>query len=226
MNFLPVILFLCIMKNYLFLLFFITLLIDGLQSQTKVTVELDRNSTLKVNGSTNLLSFTLNQTGNQILNKPILLTASWRGDKLFLSQNKLAINVANFKSNNLIAQSEFYKLMKSDQYPVLKLQLNYIDSINEIQNSKINKGIASMNITITGVTKQYFFPIKTSVYNDFVIVTGRKKMTIKDFGLYPPVAMLGLIKVSEWIEIEFRIKCKLTFPYESVVMNLVGARIE
>ncbi len=197
MNFLPVILFLCIMKNYLFLLFFITLLIDGLQSQTKVTVELDRNSTLKVNGSTNLLSFTLNQTGDQILNKPISITASWRGDKLFLSQNKLAINVANFKSNNLIAQSEFYKLMKSDQYPVLKLQLNYIDSINEIQNSKNSKGIASMNITITGVTKQYLFPIKTSVYNDFVIVTGRKKMTIKDFGLYPPVAMLGLIKVSE-----------------------------
>lgn len=216
MRFLSVILFLCSMKNYLFLFLFLTLLINELFAQTKVTVDLDKKTTLTINGSTNLLTFKLNQYGDQILNKPISLTASSRGSKLFLSQNKLSIGVKNFKSNNPIAQSEFYKLMKADQYPYLKIQLNNIDSLSISNNSEFSKGIASVNFTITGVTKQYTIPIRASVNKDMIAISGKRRMTIKDFGLDPPVAMLGMIKVSEWIEIEFRILCKLT-----IVDNLI-----
>jgi hypothetical protein len=33
-------------------------------------------------------------------------------------------------------------------------------------------------------------------------------MTIRDFGIEPPVALLGLVRVSEWIEIDFDLVCE------------------
>jgi hypothetical protein len=38
---------------------------------------------------------------------------------------------------------------------------------------------------------------------------GRVKLSIKDFGLTPPVEMMGLIKVSEWIEVAFNLNLSL-----------------
>ena len=68
-----------------------------------------------------------------------------------------------------------------------------------------------MNINITGVSKNYDFPVSATVHDNHIKVTGRKKMNIRDFGLIAPSAMLGMVKVSEWIEIEFNIVCKVDF---------------
>ena len=143
------------------------------------------------------------------MSKPISLIATQQGTKVLLSQNKLNIGVNNFKSDNIIAQAEFYKLMKSDKYPYLKIQFNHFEIGGASEGNQQNKGDASVNFTITGVTKQYSIPVNVSLKGDYITVSGKKRMTIKDFGLEPPVAMLGLVRVSEWIEIEFRIICKL-----------------
>ena len=208
------------MKIKFFIVVSIFSLTWELYAQTKVTVDLDKRTILTINGSTNLLSFKLNQYGDQILNKPVSLTALWHGNKLYLSQNKLSIGVTNFKSNNPIAQSEFYKLMKANQYPYLKIQLNSIDSLIISNNSEFSKGFASMSFTITGVTKQYTIPIIASGDENMITVSGKRRMTIKDFGLEPPVAMYGLIRVSEWIEIDFKVLCKLTIENNAISLKL------
>lgn len=188
-------------------------------SQTKVTVALDKSSILTIHGSTNLLSFKLMQFGAKIMSKPISVIATQQGAKLFLSQNKLSIGVNNFKSDNIIAQTEFYKLMKSDKYPYLKIQLNHFVLGESSERNQPTQGEASIDFTITGVTKQYNIPVTASLKRDYVTVSGIKKMNIRDFGLEPPVAMLGLVRVSEWIEIEFRILCKITVDEKSLAIN-------
>jgi len=42
-----------------------------------------------------------------------------------------------------------------------------------------------------------------------------KKISIRDFGLTPISQMMGLIKVSEWIDIDFHMICKITTSEES-----------
>ena len=206
------------MRKYGFILLLIAFF--GISySQTKVTVALDKSSILTIHGSTNLLSFKLIQFGENIMNKPISVIATQQGAKLFLSQNKLSIGVNNFKSDNIIAQSEFYKLMKSDKYPYLKIQLNHFEIGGSSEGNQPTKGDASINFTITGVTKQYNIPVIASLKGDYVSVSGRRKMNIKDFGLEPPLAMLGLVRVSEWIEIEFKILCKLTVDEKSLAID-------
>lgn len=188
-------------------------------SQTKVTVALDKSSILTIHGSTNLLSFKLMQFGEKIMSKPISVIATQQGAKLFLSQNKLSIGVNNFKSDNIIAQTEFYKLMKSDKYPYLKIQLNHFEIGESSEGNQPTQSEASINFTITGVTKQYNIPVTASLKGDYVTVSGKKKMNIKDFGLEPPTAMLGLVRVSEWIEIEFKIICKLAVDEKSLAIE-------
>ncbi len=197
------------MKRILFLVIYF---IWGIYcySETNVVVELKSNSVLLIHGSTNLLTFTLEQYGDRIMTKKIALTANVTNNKLFLSENKLSIRIRNFKSENLIAQNEFYKLMMTDKYPELYLHLIYFEAASNAKKS-YDEGNALVNITITGVTKQYEIPVTASRKGEIITLTGKKKMTIRDFGLTPPVAMLGLVKVSEWIEIDFRLFCKVNF---------------
>jgi len=68
-----------------------------------------------------------------------------------------------------------------------------------------------VNITIAGVTKQYYIPVSSNQHGEDVFVDGGKKISIRDFGLEAPEVMYGLIKVSEWINIDFHLICKLTF---------------
>ncbi|MDO9154803.1 MAG: hypothetical protein Q7U47_14045, partial [Paludibacter sp.] len=116
---------------------------------------------------------------------------------------------------NFMAQSEFYKLMKADIYPQLNIQLNYFE-ISSFDKQQISNSVASVNIKIAGVAKHYNIPIISTINRNTVAVNGEKKMTIKDFDLEPPVSMLGLIKVSEWIEIKFKIRCRLTIVQDSL----------
>ena len=197
------------MKREFFTLVFILLTFCGF-SQNNAVVELKRNSVLYIHGATNLLSFTLEQYGDKILNKKISLTAKQMGNRLYLSENQLSISIKNFKSDNLIAQNEFYKLMMIDKFPNLNLHLLYFESLLT-DKFLFQEGNALINIIITGVSKRYEIPVTSSRKGDIITLTGKKKMTIKDFGLVPPTALLGLVKVSEWIEIDFHLFCKVSF---------------
>ncbi|MFT3751459.1 MAG: YceI family protein [Paludibacter sp.] len=170
-----------------------------------------KNSWLAINGTTNVLPFKLTHNGEKLLGKSITLTATQNQNKLFLSQNQLAIQVKNFSSDNPMALRDFLKLIKSDTYPAIKAQLNYIETVPGNEKDIYSKGNAFVNITITGITQQYSIPVSSNRHGDYISVVGGKKISIRDFGLEPPVEMLGLIKVSEWISIDFRMVCKLTF---------------
>ncbi len=189
------------------LLFFIT--VQTLSAQTIVSVDLQKNSSLTINGSTNLLSFKLLQNGENLSRRNLTITTTRNQNKVFLSQNQLSLAVKNFSSDNKIALNEFLKLLKADSFPTLQVHLDYLDLQQTIGKPKSLSGNAIVNITITGVTKQYSIPISTIREENIYIVDGEKKMNIRDFGLIPPTRMMGLVRVSEWINVNFHMICKI-----------------
>jgi hypothetical protein len=190
-----------------------------LYSQTTVKVDLLKNSWLAINGTTNVVGFRLIHNGEKLLGRSITMTASQNQNKIYLSQNQLAIQVNNFSSDNVMALRDFKKLIKSDAYPAIKVQLNYIETSPGNEKDAYSKGNASVNITITGVTHQYNIPVTSNKQNEYISVVGGKKINIRDFGLQAPVEMMGLIKVSEWISIDFHMVCKLTFKESTLAQN-------
>jgi hypothetical protein len=192
--------------NFLALSFIISL---SVTAQTLVSAEIQKNSSLTINGSTNIVPFKIYQNGDKLSRSKLLVVTTQNQNKIFVSQNQLSVVVKNFASNNEMALKDFLKLLKSDSYPILQVQLNYLDLQPLSEKGKTYNGEALVNITITGKTKQYIIPITFDSNGDVYTVNGSKKLSIRDFGLTPEKKMMGMIKVSEWIDIEFHIICKI-----------------
>lgn len=109
-----------------------------------------------------------------------------------------------------MALKDFLKLLKSDTYPTLQFQINYLDTPPISEKEHAYNGTALVSITITGITRHYSFPISFNSNGDLYVVNGKKKMSIRDFGLTPQNKMMGLIKVSEWIDVDFHMIYKVT----------------
>ena len=195
---------------------------QSLSSQTIVSFDLQKNSSLTIYGSTNLLSFKLFINGEKLPRQNFTITATQNRNRTILSENLLSIDVKDFTSDNKMALRDFLKLIKSDIYPNLQVQLISLEILPDqkisknfqiVQSAESAYGIATVSITITGVTKQYSVPITFDREGNLYSVDGNKKISIRDFGLIPPVQIMGLIKVSEWIEIHFHIIGKISFDF-------------
>ncbi|MHB9055289.1 MAG: YceI family protein [Paludibacteraceae bacterium] len=180
-------------------------------SSVAMNVEVKKNSTLAINGTTNVVNFRLFQSSNNFIRKNLFVTAFQSKNKLFLSESQLTVPVKSFNSSNKMALRDFYKLLKSDEYPTMQIQLQYI----ELPTSKSQTaGNAIVDVTITGVTKKYSFPIVAVKTGNDYIFKMNKDINIRDFGLKPPVQMMGMLKVNEMININMNMVCNIQ-PVES-----------
>lgn len=188
-------------------------------SSAVIVVDVNKNSSLSINGSSNIVNFTLTQSSENFIQKNMIITASQSNKKLYLSENRLIVPVKSFTSSNKMALRDFYKLLKFDEYPTMDIQLNHIDLP---ENPKLTTGVAVVDVTITGVTKKYQFPIKTEKNGTRYIFDIEKHINIRDFGLEPPVQMMGMLKVDEMININLKMICNIQ-PAESAQLNLSGS---
>jgi hypothetical protein len=183
-------------------------------AQPLINVSLLKNSSLTITGTTNVVSFKLFQNGDKLSNRKLTVTTTQNQNKISLSDNKLLVVLKDFSSNNRMALKDFLKLLKSDTYPTMQVQISCIDILPTSEKRDIYSGNAEISITITGVKRYYCIPISFNSDKDLYVVNGKKKLSIRDFGLNPIRQMMGLIKVSEWIDIDFHMICKITSSEE------------
>ncbi|MDD4971457.1 MAG: YceI family protein [Paludibacter sp.] len=204
---------------------FIALLIftfHTLSAQLTFFVDIQKSSSITINGTTNLISFKLSQGGDKLAKRNFIINATQSQNKIVLSQNEHSISVRDFNSTNKLALRDFLKLVKADTYPTFHVKLNYFEVDPKVINRDISKANASIDITITGKTKQYNIPITSNREGELYILKGTEKLNIRDFGLTPPVEMMGLIRVNEWISIDFNIVCKINTYKNPTEMNALN----
>lgn len=198
------------MKRLFAVIFFVLAVFTISGAQTQARLELDNSSYLTIFGSTNISKFKLVLPGEKFPGKLFNFTYQQNQERISLSQNRLALEVKNFTSTNRIALNGFLKLIKSQTYPVLDIQLNNLEIISPVPGSNSINGKAFLNITITGVTKQYQIPFSSISENGMRYADGKMRISIRDFGLIPPVEMMGMVKTSEWIEINLHIVARIS----------------
>ncbi len=182
---------------------------ESLISQVSTSITLKKESSLVINGSTNISKFKLTLDGKDFPGPQFNFNTFIDRDKITISKKRLSLEVKKFHSGNIIALNGFLDLIKSDKYPTMDIELHEINIYNlssEIaESTSINqlyyKGVASVKITLTGKTRNYDIPFKTFKRGVELSGIGTIRINIRDFDLIPPVAMLGLVKISEWIDI-------------------------
>ena len=211
------------MKKVFVLIALLVLTFYPLSAQITFFVDIQKNSSITINGTTNLLSFKLTQHGDKLAKRNFSINATQSQNKIVLSQNEHSISVTDFDSKNKLALRDFLKLVKADTYPTFRVKLNYFEIEPKAISKDLSKANASIDLTITGKTKQYNIPISSNREGDLYILKGTEKLNIRDFGLVPPVEMMGLIRVNEWISIDFNIVCKINTSKNSSESNALNA---
>ncbi len=180
----------------------------GLKAQQRFAVEFGDQSEISILGSTNVIPFKLSQKVITFTGKRRTFTVNTAGGKVRFAENKIDIPVSMFDSDNKMALRDFKKLIQVEEYPEIRMTLNHINASLGGSSTKKIHATANVDLTITGQTKSYSIPFETE-QNDAnkIQLKGNKRISIRDFGLEPPVAMMGLIKVSEWIDIQFSTDC-------------------
>lgn len=169
-----------------------------------LVVDVKEKSMLTIQGKSNVVDFQFDQPGNRFIQKQIYITASRRGDKLYLSERNLEIPVNKFMSDNKMALRDFQKLVKSDKYPVMRIELDHVKLKDDLLGEA---GDALIDVTITGVTRRYTFPVKVEKNGHNLTFDVKKSINIRDFNLTPPVHMMGMLKVDAWITINLFMEC-------------------
>ncbi|WP_370000065.1 YceI family protein [Winogradskyella sp.] len=158
---------------------------------------LTSESELVIKGHSNVNSFQCQYDITE-LSDPITISYKMVGDNLSFSKAKLELNTLSFNCGHKGINKDFKKLLKSDEFP--KISIDLISAENRINDSEL---FVMVEITICGITKPYKVLIQVEKRNDDLLVCGTLPLDISDFQLEPPKKMLGLVKVSNEIVIDF-----------------------
>lgn len=174
------------------------------QEKAKKHYQIEDGSRLYLSGTSNVNSFTCDcedRHAGRTLDTQI------NGGHARFSQAELQLSSRNFNCHNRKIDADMQKALKADQYPHIKVAL-----VEAWQDAKcLNGGCkgwfdvqAKVHVTITKVTREEYIPAQARVLgpNRFQI-RGEKALQMSAFGVNPPEALFGMIKVNDWISFHF-----------------------
>ena len=156
-------------------------------------------SQLLIKGKTNVSKFKCEFNINQI-NEPIPLYYQLVNNKMVFEKAKLKLDNQCFDCGSRGINKDFRALLKSEDYPEIELHLKEIKNI-KTNPSQVN---ALLELHIAGKSNSYQMPLTIDNSQD-ICVSGLLKLNITDFDLVAPKKALGLVVVSDEIEINFQL---------------------
>lgn len=189
-------------KEFLIAILFLTVLgvlipkgnVDTLKEST---VFFSPDSSLKIKGKTNVHNFQC-EFDMQALSDSISVSFNEQSGELIFYDSQLKLPNFQFDCGGKAINKDFNKLLNSEEYPAISIFLKRIDPL-EGQPNRVN---ATMEIMIGNIVNIYTIPI-TINQEEGLHLSGSVPLDINDFSLTPPTKLLGAIKVSPIIEIEF-----------------------
>lgn len=178
-------------------------LLTGSVDQQEIYFDIKPTSKLFFKGTSNINTFSCD-CENYTHSGTVRLSESPSGNWIF-DNAKLSVAIASFDCGHSGINRDMGKALKSDVYP------NIVISLKEIVNNPALRSLqpgtekalhAVVDISLSGVTRQH--PLNISVKEikrDQFRITGEKTLYMTDFGVAPPTALFGLVKVNDVINI-------------------------
>lgn len=181
----------------------ILLLLGNAQSILAQEYHIYFNPTSKVvvHGSTNVNQFTFKYTEIISIKKPVHVN---RVNKILkLSDCILDLKVSAFDSGNGLMNKDFRKMMKEDENPFITVELTSL--IPDWKESMWKDGKVEIEVEINSIKKKYSVLCKVENPGSLLIY-GNQRILLTDFGLVPPVRMMGMVKVSEVVTLDLALR--------------------
>jgi len=128
----------------------------------------------------------------------------------FTALNTLSVEIpvkAIKSTKGSIMDNKTYDALKADKYTNITFKLEKVTPF-KVQSDGYSI-TATGNLTIAGATKKVELIVKGKANGDGSITfTGSQKIKMTDFGMKPPTALLGAMKVGNDVEIVFSVTMK------------------
>src|SRR5690606_28949291 len=190
---------------------FLMALAPGAHAQERAHFELRQGSSLQLKGTSNINQFSCR------CNK-----YSRRGDFSFHENNRggwlledarLRIEVAAIDCGHSGINRDLNKALKSDQHPQIIIDFQEIVAHPELGSDLREKPQSVdvvVDITLALQTRQVPLSVKVSRSKaGYLTATAEKALFMSDFGVTPPTALFGLVKVNDRINISFSLELAL-----------------
>lgn len=178
-------------------------LLSGSGNQQEIYFDIKPTSKLFFKGTSNINTFSCdceNYTHSGTVRLSELPSGNWVFDNA-----KLSVAISSFDCGHSGINRDMGKALKSDVYP------NIVISLKEIVNNPALRALAPgkeqslhavVDISLAGVTRQCPLSITVKEFKpDHYRITGDKTLYMTDFGVDPPTALFGLVKVNDVINI-------------------------
>lgn len=153
-----------------------------------------KTSTMTILGTTNVHDF---KSKVEQINGELILNSSKQVQSLVVE-----IPVRSIKSGEKLMDSKTYDTFNDKKYPTITFKLTDASSLT-VKDNDVNVTVTG-NLTLAGVTKKISFKtvgvnLKPGVYE----FKGSIPVKMSDYGMKPPTAMLGVMKVGDAITLKY-----------------------
>jgi hypothetical protein len=163
---------------------------------------IDPKSKVSVFGSTNVNHFTFKYTEAITIEKAVRVKVL--DGTLKLDGGLIDLKVRSFDSGNGMMNSDFRKMMKDEINPFIQVEL--ISLIPTwLPDGNWVEGKVEILVEMNSISKKYTISCKIDNPGSLLIY-GREKMRLTDFDLEPPVRMMGMVKVNEYVDFDLSLR--------------------
>ncbi|MDB5156636.1 MAG: hypothetical protein JWR50_1343 [Mucilaginibacter sp.] len=162
------------------------------------------NSSLSVNGSTNINKFSCEIPAYDQIDTLTLLKV----DKQIALTGNIGLKVQSFDCHNSMMTRDLRKTLKEKQYPRLYIRFLSLSEFPELTADP--KQITGwVNIELAGASKRFEINYQVSTDDQKVIhLLGSRNINFSDFNLIPPRKLGGMIKTNDQLTVAFHLKMK------------------
>ncbi len=110
-------------------------------------------------------------------------------------------------SENSIMNKKTHDALGADKYPVITFE-STAQAVLEMSGNNF-KGSVTGDLYLNGVTKRIVVSFTGSLNGNIIEVSGTNSLSMNDYGIKPPTAMLGSLKTGDGVKVSFRLKFKI-----------------
>jgi len=173
---------------------------QNLKAQTTYKLTTGKDVTIKVLGSSNIHDWVMTSSA----------TMESQGEFKFDDKNQLqslhsfsfSLTAKSLKSEHESMDNRTYNTIKADKYPNITYKLTSAAVTQAQKNKYLVK--TTGDLTIAGVTQSIAMTVTVIVNTDNTLsCTGSEKLKLTDYKIDPPSFMLGAMKVTNDLTIQF-----------------------
>ena len=185
----------------------------GTNAMSFYSYTIQEQSWISIAGSSNVNTFECFSSSN-FTRGNILVNTSESGNAIAFSEAQMAIEIESFDCKNPMLNKDMYKALGAKENPNILIELLDAEFMqSSTQNPNSGDLHVSISITINGKCQIFTLPIKwVRVSGTNYRFVGSHDINMTDFDITPPSPAFGLIKVNEWITINFNLMVQTNAP--------------